>query len=219
MTEPRAETIAVFAKAAIPGRVKTRLTPALSPDQAAALHQACVRDVWRTAFSLVGESARLYTDEPFDAWVDLAGPDRLRYQKGVDLGARMLQCFEELSAEGFKRMLIIGADSPQIPPEHLREGLDLLVGEKDAVLGLSSDGGYYAVGCRKPRRLMFHAVTWSSKLTYAETRAAFELAGLKLKNGMHIHYDVDRPEDLELLRAEPHLGPDVRAWLVANLSA
>ena len=210
------ETIAVFAKAAIPGHVKTRLAPFLTPEQAAAFHRACVEDVWRTAVSVVGNSARLYTDEPFEPWMDLAGMDRMRYQKDGDLGARMLGCFEDLVLEGFKRMMIIGADSPQIPAAHLREGLDLLVGEKDAVLGGSPDGGFYAVGCRKPRRVMFHDVTWSSELTFSETRAAFEFAGLKLKNGMYLHYDVDTPEDLERLRREPRLGSRVRAWFNAN---
>jgi glycosyltransferase A (GT-A) superfamily protein (DUF2064 family) len=142
--------------------------------------------------------------------------DRTRYQKDGDLGVRMLACFEDLVLEGFKRMMIIGADSPQIPAAHLREGLDLLVGEKDAVLGGSPDGGFYAVGCRKPRRVMFHDVTWSSELTFSETRAAFEFAGLKLQNGMYLHYDVDTPEDLERLRREPRLGSRVRAWFNAN---
>jgi glycosyltransferase A (GT-A) superfamily protein (DUF2064 family) len=148
--------------------------------------------------------------------MDLAGVDRIRYQEGADLGERMFNCFEELAREGFHRALIVGSDSPHVPPEDLREGLDLLVNEKDAVLGMSSDGGYYAVGCRKPRRMMFHQVHWSSSLTYAETRAAFDFAGLNLKSGMYVHYDVDTAEDLERLRQEPRLGPSVRAWLVAN---
>ncbi|MCB1018900.1 MAG: TIGR04282 family arsenosugar biosynthesis glycosyltransferase [Acidobacteria bacterium] len=210
------ESIAVFAKAALPGRVKTRLTPVLSPEQAAAFHQACVEDIWRTALALVGEGARLYTDEPFEPWMDLAGPDCVRYQKGPDLGVRMLNCFEDLAQEGFRRMMIIGADSPQVPPAHYREGLDLLVSEKDAVLGMSSDGGFYAVGCRKPRRMMFRDVHWSTELAYSETRAAFELAGLSLKSGMYTHYDVDTPEDLERLRREPSLGPRLHAWFRAN---
>jgi glycosyltransferase A (GT-A) superfamily protein (DUF2064 family) len=148
--------------------------------------------------------------------MDLAGIDRIRYQEGGNLGERMLRCFEDLAGEGFHRILIIGSDSPQIPPEDLREGLDMLTHEKDAVLGMSSDGGYYAVGCRKPRRMMFHNVHWSSSLTYAETRAAFDFAGLDLKSGMYVHYDVDTPEDLERLRQEARLGPKVRAWLVDN---
>jgi hypothetical protein len=210
------ETIAVFAKAAIPGKVKTRLTPPLSAEQAAAFHEACVRDVFETAFRLVGDNVRLYTDDPYEPWMSLAGPDHVRFQKGADLGERMLRCFEELHQEGFKRMLIVGADSPHVPAEHLREGLDLLVSEKDAVLGLCSDGGYYAVGCRKPRRVMFREVSWSTALTYSETRAAFEFAGLRLKDGMYAHYDVDTFEDLERLRGEPRMGSAVRAWLAAQ---
>ena len=210
------ETIAIFAKAAIPGQVKTRLTPYLTTEAAAALHLACVKDVWSVALSIVPDDVRLYTDEPFEPWLDLAGTDRVRYQTGEDLGERMLQCFEELYEEGFKRVLIIGADSPHVPPDHLREGLDLLVSEKDAVLGMSEDGGYYAVGCRKPRRMMFRDVEWSRETTYAQTRAAFEFSGLRLKNGMYAHYDVDTPDDLERLRQEPRLGPHVRAWFNAN---
>ena len=210
------ETIAVFAKAPVPGQVKTRLTPHLTPEQAADFHTACVKDVWRKAVSVVRDGARLYTDGPSEAWIDLAGPDRTRYQRGDDLGQRMLHCFEELEQEGFQRMMIVGSDSPHIPVEHLREGLDLLMSEKDAVLGMSADGGYYAVGCRKPRRMMFHEVEWSRSTTYAQTRAAFEFAGLRLKNGMYPHFDVDTPADLERLREEPKLGPALRAWFNAN---
>lgn len=210
------ESIALFAKAAIPGKVKTRLTPYLSPEEAAEFHAACVKDVWRTAASLVRDGVRIYTDEPYEPWIDLAGPDRLRYQEGEDLGGRMLRCFEELAQEGFKRMLIVGADIPQVPAEHLREGLDLLVSEKDAVLGMSADGGFYAVGCRKPRRMMFHRVEWSRETTYAQTREAFEFAGLRLKSGMYPHYDIDTAEELELLRNEPRLGAHVRAWFHAH---
>lgn len=173
---------------------------------------ACVRDVWRTAMSLAPDAVRLYTDKPFEPWMDLAGPDRLRFQQGDDLGQRMLRCLEELEQEGFERMLIIGSDSPQVPAHHLREGLDLLISEKDAVLGMSADGGFYAVGCRKPRRMMFHDVEWSRETTYARTRAAFEFAGLRLKSGMYAHYDVDTAAELERLRAEPRLGPHLRQW-------
>lgn len=210
------ESIALFAKAAIPGKVKTRLTPYLTPEEAADFHAACVKDVWRTAVKIVRDGVRFYTDEPYEPWINLAGADRLRYQEGDNLGQRMLRCFEELSQEGFKRMLIIGADSPQVPVEHLREGLDLLMTEKDAVLGMSADGGYYAVGCRKPRRMMFHQVEWSRATTYAQTRAAFEFAGLRLKSGMYAHYDVDTAEDLERLRGEARLGSHVRAWFNAH---
>ena len=210
------ESIALFAKAAIPGKVKTRLTPYLTAEEAAEFHVSCVKDVWRTAVSVVRDGVRLYTDEPFEPWIDLAGSERLRFQEGKDLGQRMLRAFEELEQEGFKRMLIIGSDSPQVPEGHLREGLDLLMSEKDAVLGMSADGGYYAVGCRKPRRMMFHEVEWSRETTYAQTRSAFEFAGLRLKSGMYAHYDVDTPADLERLRDEPRLGSHVRAWFNAH---
>ena len=204
------EAIALFAKAAVPGRVKTRLTSALTPEQAAAFHEACVRDVWEKIRGLVGEGAFLYSDAEWEPWDLLAGA-QVRFQRDGDLGDRMLGCFEELVEEGFERVLIVGSDSPTLPAAILRDGLDALEGDEDTVLGPTEDGGYYTVGCRRPHERMFGEVAWSADTTFEQTQSAFRRVGYQT-TVLPEWWDVDTSEDLERLRAA---GPEGRVgeWL------
>ncbi len=207
------EAIALFAKAAIPGRVKTRLTAELSPEQAAAFHEACVRDVWEKIHGLVGDGAFLFTDREWEPWDLLAGR-QVRFQPDGDLGARMAGCFAELAEEGFERMLIVGADSPTLPAQILRRGLDRLRDERDAVLGPTEDGGYYAVGCLRPRRGMFAGVEWSAPTTLAETEQAFKRESYRTER-LPEWWDVDTPAELARLRREAPQTGRVAEWLRA----
>ena len=200
------EAVAVFAKAPRPGRVKTRLTAggAWTPEQAAALHRATVEDVvarLRTAFSDV----LLFCNEPFPEWGEL------RRQRPGDLGIRMQGCFEDLAAEGYERAVIVGSDSPTLPLERVRAALDALDDDRDTAFIPTEDGGYCLVGCRRPWAGMFDGVRWSVATTLAETAAAFERAGRRVVR-LEPWWDVDEPQDVERLRNDPGVGPQVRAW-------
>lgn len=195
------EALALFAKAAVPGRVKTRLTPALNPEQAAAFHDACVRQAWAKIRGVAGDGAFLFSDQEWEPWDELAGA-QVRFQCGGDLGRRMHGCFVELAEEGFERIVIVGADSPTLPPTILREALDRLAEKQDAVLGPTEDGGYYAVGCLQPHPEMFAGVKWSSETTLVETRAAFDRVGYRTAL-LPEWWDVDTPDDLNRISVEP----------------
>ena len=203
--------IALFAKAPIPGAVKTRLQPHLSAEQAAALHLAFVQDTWAMLNSIEGVTVHLYSDQEWPAFRELAGPERLGLQRGTDLGEKMLHCFQDLSQQGHDRLFIVGSDSPTLPPENLRAGLELL-GNVDTLLGPCEDGGYYAVGCRSPREGMFDGVRWSTPSTLAETEGAFERAGLASKR-LPIWYDIDTIENLRRLVSEGNLPEHTRRWV------
>jgi hypothetical protein len=205
------DAIAIFAKAAIPGRVKTRLQPALPPVDAARLYRACVEDSWALAQQALPDGVYLFSDRRWPAWVELAGEQRFRLQSDGDLGARLFDCFERLAADGFERILILGGDSPTLPPDLIRQGFDALASIEDAVLGPSEDGGYYAVGCRRPRPDMFEQVSWSSETTLQQTVHAFERAGFSIHT-LKPWWDLDTPADLDRLLQEPALGPQVAAW-------
>lgn len=204
------QAIALFAKAAEPGRVKTRLTTRLSPEEAANFHTACVRDSWRKLGEMEGVERRLFADREWAPWFALAGRDRCRIQRPGDLGVRMHGALDDLHAEGFERAVIIGSDSPSLPVGYLQQALALLESEDDAVLGPTEDGGYYLVGCRGPRAAMFEGVRWSEETTLDETVRAFEHAGYRVRL-LPRWWDVDLPEDVDRLRGEP-LGPAVKAW-------
>lgn len=206
--------IALFAKAPIPGSVKTRLQPHLTAKQAAALHFAFVQDTWASLSSIESASLYLYSDQEWPGFRKLAGPGRVGLQRGADLGEKMLHCFEDLSQQGHHGMLIVGSDSPTLPPDYLRAGLKLL-GDVDAVLGPSEDGGYYAVGCRSAKAGMFKEVSWSTASTLTETERAFERAGLTSER-LPAWYDIDTIENLRRLVSESDLPEHGRRWLHQN---
>ena len=205
------DALALFAKAAIPGRVKTRLTRRYSPEQAAAFHAACVRDVWARLTERFPGRVWLFSDRDWPEWRELAGGDRFRLQKGADLGERMRLCFEDLRADGAGRMAIIGSDSPTLPLGLAEKSLAALRTEQDASLIPTEDGGYCLIGCRRPDPAMFEGVSWSTEATLAQTHAALERAGYGVTL-VGLWRDVDEPEDVERLRDEPELGQNLRQF-------
>ena len=163
--------------------------------------------------SIEDASVYLFSDQEWPAFRELAGA-HVGLQRGLDLGEKMLHCFEDLSQQGHERKLIVGSDSPTLPPENLRAGLDLLR-DVDTVLGPCEDGGYYAVGCRSPHEGMFDEVSWSTARTLAETECAFERAGLT-SGRLPTWYDIDTIENLRRLVSEGNLSDHTRRWLDEN---
>ena len=126
----------------------------------------------------------------------------------------MLHCFEQVRDAGYGPLLILGSDSPALPPSHLA-GWPGRLAEHPAVIGPAEDGGYWAIGCRAPHPRMFAGVEWSSPLTLAQTEAALAACGLA-PGRLSEHWDVDTPEDVDRLAAEEHLPPQTRQWLRDN---
>jgi rSAM/selenodomain-associated transferase 2/rSAM/selenodomain-associated transferase 1 len=200
LTEPpRKPLIIVFAKAPVPGQVKTRL--ALSPDRAAALHQVLVREALAGLQPLLPRAdVELSTDAPTQAWDDCGFP-RTQQAEG-DLGTRMLTAIEAALARGRPRVLILGSDSPELPAGHVRM---LLESHADVALGPTDDGGYYGISCSRVSGRMFDGVRWSTEHAYSDTVAAVERCGLSWKRGPS-WFDVDRPEDLDRPEVGQALG-------------
>lgn len=198
--------IIVFAKAPVPGRVKTRLD--LDPAHAAALHTAFVRDTLELVAGLA--DVELSTDIQTDAWTDY-GAARSVQCTGA-LGARMQAALRGALAGGYGQAMILGSDSPTLPREHLSV---LLRSAADAALGPTEDGGYYAIACRRVAPAMFDGVAWSTARTLQMTVKALRRAGLSVELGP-AWYDVDQPRDLDRLAAFPGVPPhtgEVLGWL------
>jgi len=212
------EAVAIFAKAALPGRVKTRLTARLTPQEAAGLHLAFVQDVWRKVEAIVPGRAYLFTDQNWDGWDMFAPMARIRLQPEGDLGVRMQRCFEDLAGEGVERALIVGSDSPTLPNSYLRQGLDRLRSPDDVVLGPSEDGGYYTIGCRQTHAGMFDGVRWSTDQTLADSEAALRGTGYQISR-LPMWWDVDTPVELDRLAGAADHGPSVAEWFLRNKSA
>ena len=198
----------LFAKAPIPGRVKTRLARTIGPKLATKLHSAFVKDTLEQAISLAGKTAidiELHTDAETDAWSSIRVTRRL--QVSGDLGARMYYALHGALQQGRPQAMIIGSDSPTLPTQHL---LNLLELPEEVALGPTEDGGYYAISCRGAHPEMFRSVNWSAERTLTDTETACRRSGLTASCG-RLWFDVDEYEDLLRLFRQHRLPPATEA--------
>ena len=193
--------IAVFAKAPVPGSVKTRLAGVLGREGAAELHARLVRHALGTAFAAGIGAVELWcapdADHPFFATCARELGVALHAQSGADLGERMHGAFEHAAAYG-DALLVVGSDCPVLPAEMLREAARTLR-THDAVFAPAEDGGYVMVGLARPRRRIFEDIAWGSDTVMRDTRARLAECGLRSKE-LTTLWDVDRPADLERLQ-------------------
>jgi uncharacterized protein len=156
-------TIAVIAKAPVPGAVKTRLCPPLSPGQAAALAEAALSDTLAAvAAARVRRRVVVLAGSP-GGWLP-AGFEVIE-QRGSGLDERLAAAFVDLPGP----TLIVGMDTPQVSPAMLEGGL-LGLDHHDAVLGPASDGGYWGIGLRCEDERAVIGVPMSSEHTLAAQR-------------------------------------------------
>jgi len=155
----------LFAKQPLAGRVKTRLTPPLTPETGAELYSRMLRDTIATAMALPDIYLTIhYQDDPGTAayFAALAPGIESQPQQGEDLGKRMEHSFDLLFRQGFDRVAIIGSDSPDLPAGYILRAYELLDGGADAVFGPADDGGYYLLAMSCLQGELFSGLPWSS---------------------------------------------------------
>jgi rSAM/selenodomain-associated transferase 1 len=202
--------ILLFAKAPSPGRVKTRLQPVLSPEQCSEIHSSFVGDVLESlkGFTDIAD-VELHLDQETNAWAEFSYPRKL--QTGADLGEKMWNAAQNAFEQGRSQVMILGSDSPTLPPGHLQA---ILSCEADITFGPSIDGGYYAVQFRKLPPNLFDGIEWSTDQALDQSIKAAEKFGLSVARGL-TWYDIDSPADLvRLVTEEPPRR--TKAWLKAN---
>ncbi|HKW50162.1 MAG TPA: DUF2064 domain-containing protein, partial [Candidatus Eisenbacteria bacterium] len=125
----RAAAIAIFAKAPVPGRVKTRLVPPLSPEEAAAVARACLEVTIRRIAHAVDGPVTLFLDGEADAALRaLAGSlgVGIAPQVGADLGSRLEAAFQSLRQGGAAKTIALGSDSPTVDPAWIARAIGSL---------------------------------------------------------------------------------------------
>ena len=198
MAEPRT-TICVFAKPPEPGRVKTRLAPAIGEAAAAELAWAFLRDTVSSLRTLPWADVVLVTTGPLPAPL---GPPEWTQGDG-DLGDRMERALAR-ALRTAPRAMVVGTDSPGLLHAHLHEAHRALA-TTDAVLGPADDGGFYLIGLTRCPEGLLAGLPWSREDTLARTRARLTERGLRATLAPS-WFDVDRPEDLTRLRRELDAG-------------
>jgi rSAM/selenodomain-associated transferase 1 len=200
---PEAARVAVFAKAPVPGEVKTRLAALLGPDGAASLHAGLVRHALSTAIRSGVGPVELWCapDAEHDFFASCAAQFGvpLHAQEGPDLGARMRAAFDSALAEGVA-LILIGSDCPAITPVALAAAASALRSH-DVVIAPAEDGGYVLVGLSHPCPALFDDVSWGTAAVMGQTRARLAGTGAAWLE-LPTLWDVDRPEDYARLRRE-----------------
>lgn len=181
-----------MAKAPVPGEVKTRLTPPFTSMQAAALAQAALLDTLdavrgsaaaRRVLALAGKPGE-WLGDGFDVVA----------QRGATFNERLANAWDDAGAPGLQ----IGMDTPQVSAALLDDCLARLGRGPDAVLGLATDGGWWAIGFSHPVPTAFHGVEMSRDDTGDRQLHRLRALGLRVELLPELR-DVDVVTDLKVI--------------------
>jgi len=231
--------LSVMTKAPQAGRVKTRLIPPLTPEEAAELNRCFLRDTAAAISSAcsrrpmgdarkmqfehagashsegatAGRGIAVYTPVGAEStYNDILPADfSLLPQRGDKFGERLYFAVEDLIKCGFASVCLIDSDSPTVPAENFAEAVELLSTTEDrVVLGPSDDGGYYLIGVKKPHRHLFEKIDWSTERVLNQTMQRATEIGIEAKL-LPTGYDVDDAASLRRLSNEllAHTSSDI----------
>lgn len=190
-----AARIALFAREPVPGKVKTRLIPALGANKALAVYEQLLR---RQISVLQNQNLcrnSLWVEGDPRATVFQQSGLALFRQEGADLGQRMYHASVTILREE-TAIILIGSDCPDLDESYLAQALQALYSGIKVVIGPATDGGYVLLGLRQTAPTLFAGVDWGSAQVLQQT--------LDRVRGLDLDYrlltplnDIDRPEDLQ----------------------
>ena len=222
--------LGVMTKAPRAGKVKTRLTPPLTPEEAAALNVCFLRDTSAAISAASGEGrARgvgVYTPVGMEhAWSDILPSEfELIAQRGDAFGERLTLATEDLLRVGFDSACLIDSDSPTVPVHAYADAAKLLSQPGDRVVfGPSDDGGYYLIGMKQLHRRLFEDIDWSTERVAEQTLRRAAEVGVPVEL-LPTCFDVDDRTTLQRLcdellggKASPdsYSAPETTRFLLA----
>ncbi len=192
----------VFAKVPRPGEVKTRLTPVLTPSEAAQLYEAFLRDALRL-YAELEVHVRLYLAPPLpdEPLFQGDGPDATFAQEGEGLGERMKNAFRATFDDDYDQACIVGTDHPTLPLPFVRQSFAALEAPRSVCIGPSEDGGFYLLGMNAFYPQLFEGMSYSHDSVFTNTLARVGTTDARL-TVVPRWYDVDTPAMLERMVAD-----------------
>ena len=209
--------LCVFTRVPVPGAAKTRLTPPLTPAQAADLQRAMTEDLLERFARVFGADDRALDrpealslevrcdGDPSAGALDIPAAWTVIPQGSGNLGERLTRAARDARRDGVGRLVIIGSDAPLLPTALVEAAFSEL-DDRDAVVAPAEDGGYVLVAVAVERLpeaalgCLFAGIPWGTGAVRQATADAAGRAGLRFGE-LPSHWDVDRPEDLPRLAA------------------
>lgn len=193
--------VVLFVRSPERGKVKSRLASAMGQNHALELYRAFITDILGTLRK--GNSRLAVAYHPADSGevlISWLGKEFIYIpQRGEDLGKRMENAFTDSFSRGFRRVVLIGSDIPDLTSAIIDKAFSSLE-ENDAVIGPASDGGYYLIGFKASTFFpeIFRHISWGSGSVFNVTMKMFEGRG----RSVHVlpeWNDVDTLDDLRAL--------------------
>ncbi|MDP6651099.1 MAG: TIGR04282 family arsenosugar biosynthesis glycosyltransferase [Gammaproteobacteria bacterium] len=204
--------IVVFARAPLPGQVKTRLQAKLGPEGCLLLYTAMLDRLLATLRRAELAPVELWVSSNADheVFISYCNKKDIYIQNGQDLGQKMhWAAGQVLANSAVDGVLIIGTDCPAMDSAYLEGALMALGQGNEVVIGPAEDGGYVLIGLKQPCPGLFQGIEWGSERVLSQTLQ--RLAQLKLPYALlEPLWDVDRPQDLQrLAELNPPLDVDL----------
>ncbi len=168
--------ICVFTKPPLAGEAKTRLIPGIGPEAAAQLAEAFLRDTLDLLQNLDWAETIVAATAPFER--SYLGKRRMWLQPEGTLATRLETILNQTLSE-YPMALALGADSPGLPLVHLQQARQQLA-QHDAVLGPSTDGGFYLLGVKNCPPGLLSGIAWSQSSTMQQTISRLQQQGLSV---------------------------------------
>lgn len=185
--------IIVFTRNPELGKVKTRLAKTLGDQSALDIYKYLLHHTEKTIRNLEYDKAIYYSENIHqnDIWDDTIYSKYL--QKGIDLGERMQNAFQDAFNHHFEKIIIIGSDLLDLKPHHIHEAFENLE-TNDFVIGPAKDGGYYLLGMKQINPNIFKNKAWGTSSVLKNTLQDIEHFNVKLLEELN---DIDTFEDMK----------------------
>lgn len=200
----------IFAKAPVPGTVKTRMSPPLSPAQCLRLHEALLNHTLARMQPLMalGVEASLCLTGTLQQALEHAGRMDARgfgvdVQCGSHLGERLSHALTTRVRQGFSKVIFVGSDCPCLGSKTVRDAIRAL-NRQEVVIGPAQDGGYYLIGFAACLPEILQGIPWGTPAVYESTLDRLRRRGVRWES-LEPRADLDTFGDLKRFcrRASP----------------
>ena len=188
------QALIIFIRNPVSGKVKTRLAKTLGDEKALLIYNYLLAHTHLVTRHLACDKFLYYSDwvEQEDEWENDRYKKRLQHPG--NLGERMASAFDELFEEGYQQILIIGSDCIELDETIISKAFEAL-NDNDAVIGPSSDGGYYLLGMTTYFPELFANKKWGSSSVLTDTLLDLEIANARVGKLITLN-DIDEEQDL-----------------------
>jgi rSAM/selenodomain-associated transferase 1 len=186
-------SLIIFTRNPILGKVKTRLAKSVGNEIALEIYQFLLNKTKEVTLNIPADKVVFYSEEITNKDIWDATIYKKELQEGTDLGAKMSNAFKTCFKDGYEKVVLIGSDLFDLEEFHIREAFEKLE-KNDAVIGPALDGGYYLLGLKKMHPTIFMNKNWGTATVRKNTMKNLEKVNVHL---LPILNDVDVIEDIK----------------------